>query len=38
MDITIIIGFFMLVIFLIAVIILIWKDNRNEKRFWKDHK
>ncbi|RKR84292.1 hypothetical protein BDD43_4524 [Mucilaginibacter gracilis] len=32
------IGFGMLVLFLIAVIITIWKDTRKEKRFWDDYK
>lgn len=36
MDITFIIGLGMLIVFLIAVIIQIWKDNRNEKHYWQN--
>jgi len=36
MDTATVIGFAMLVTFLIAVIITIWKDTRREKRFWQD--
>lgn len=32
------IGYILVVIFLLAVIIRLWKDNRNEKCFWKSRK
>ncbi len=38
MDITIMIGLGMLIVFLIAVIIRLWKDNHNEKSFWEKRK
>ncbi|WP_345330011.1 putative holin-like toxin [Mucilaginibacter defluvii] len=38
MEITTLIGFGMLVVFLLAIIIQIWKDNRNEKRTWSELK
>lgn len=32
------IGLGMLIAFLLAVIVRIWQDNRNEERFWNNRK
>ncbi len=32
------IGYALIVIFLLAVIIRLWKDNQNEKSFWNNRK
>lgn len=36
MDTASLIGFAMLIIFLIGFIITIWKDTQSEKRFWEE--
>jgi MFS-type transporter involved in bile tolerance (Atg22 family) len=38
MDIAMLIGIGMLIIFLLAVIVRIWKDNRNERKYWENRK
>lgn len=38
MDTTTLIGLGMLIVFILAVIIRLWKDNRNESEYWNNRK